>query len=65
VFEEDTPSEALRRLRPHLFVKGADHAGGRLPEHDVMAEWGGQIVFVPLVEGRSTTRILHHVAAAG
>lgn len=64
VFEEDTPSEALRRLRPHLFVKGADHAGERLPEHDVMAEWGGQIVFVPLVEGRSTTRILHHVAAA-
>jgi D-beta-D-heptose 7-phosphate kinase / D-beta-D-heptose 1-phosphate adenosyltransferase len=63
VFDEDTPCAVLRQLRPHLFVKGADYAGGDIPERDVLARWGGQVVFVPLVSNRSTTRILQAAAA--
>jgi D-beta-D-heptose 7-phosphate kinase / D-beta-D-heptose 1-phosphate adenosyltransferase len=59
VFDETTPCEALRRLRPHVFVKGADHAGAPLPEQPVLEEWGGRVVFVPLLEGRSTSAVLH------
>jgi rfaE bifunctional protein nucleotidyltransferase chain/domain len=65
VFEEDTPAEALATLRPHVFVKGADHAdaaGGEIPEAVVLRRWGGEVVFVPLVPGRSTTRILQAAA---
>jgi rfaE bifunctional protein nucleotidyltransferase chain/domain len=65
VFEEDTPAEALAALRPHVFVKGADHAdaaGGEIPEAVVLRRWGGEVVFVPLVPGRSTTRILQAAA---
>ncbi|HET8621072.1 MAG TPA: D-glycero-beta-D-manno-heptose 1-phosphate adenylyltransferase, partial [Acidimicrobiales bacterium] len=65
VFEEDTPAEALAALRPHVFVKGADHAdaaGGEIPEAAVLRRWGGEVVFVPLVPGRSTTRILQAAA---
>jgi D-beta-D-heptose 7-phosphate kinase / D-beta-D-heptose 1-phosphate adenosyltransferase len=65
VFDEDTPSEALRALRPHLFVKGADYQGAEIEERQVLAPWGGQVVLVPLVEGRSTTRLIHTAAAAG
>ena len=62
-FEEDTPAEALTRLRPHLFVKGADHAGaGEIPEAAALRPWGGEVVYVPLVPGRSTTRILQAAA---
>lgn len=64
-FDEDTPSRALRALRPDLFVKGADYEGADLEEREVMAQWGGQVVLVPLVEGRSTTRIIGIAAAAG
>jgi rfaE bifunctional protein nucleotidyltransferase chain/domain len=63
VFEEDTPVEVLRRLRPDVFVKGGDYAGAELPEAPVLAEWGGQAVTVPYLEGRSTTRLLQEVAA--
>lgn len=63
VFDEDAPCAVLEHLRPHLFVKGADHAGGDIPERDVLSRWGGQVVFVPLVSGRSTTRILQAGAA--
>jgi rfaE bifunctional protein nucleotidyltransferase chain/domain len=65
VFDEDTPSAALAAVRPHLFVKGADYAGARLEERDVVARWGGRVVLVPLVEGRSTTRLIDVAAAAG
>jgi D-beta-D-heptose 7-phosphate kinase / D-beta-D-heptose 1-phosphate adenosyltransferase len=64
-FDEDTPSRALADLRPHLFVKGADYEGAELEERQVMAQWGGQVVLVPIVEGRSTTRLIGVAAAAG
>jgi D-beta-D-heptose 7-phosphate kinase/D-beta-D-heptose 1-phosphate adenosyltransferase len=57
VFEEDTPVEALRRLRPHVWAKGGDYAGQDVPEGDVVGEWGGQAVVLPYLEGRSTTRL--------
>jgi D-beta-D-heptose 7-phosphate kinase/D-beta-D-heptose 1-phosphate adenosyltransferase len=63
VFDDDTPGEALTRLRPHLFVKGADHADRALPERDVLAVWGGRVVFLPLREGGSTSRIIRDCAA--
>lgn len=64
-FGEDTPSQALRTFRPHLFVKGADYEGTEIEERRVMARWGGQVVLVPLVDGRSTTRLIDSAAAAG
>lgn len=65
VFDEDTPCEVLRRLRPDVFVKGSDYAGDDLPERAVLAEWGGELVLLPVTDGRSTTRILQAAAAAG
>lgn len=58
VFDEDTPCRALEVVRPHLFVKGADYAGAELPEERVLAAWGGRVVLLPVVAGRSTTRLI-------
>jgi rfaE bifunctional protein nucleotidyltransferase chain/domain len=65
VFGEDTPCEVLRVLRPDLFVKGADYQDVDLDERRVLAEWGGEVVLLPLVGGRSTTRLLSAAAHAG
>jgi D-beta-D-heptose 7-phosphate kinase / D-beta-D-heptose 1-phosphate adenosyltransferase len=64
VFDEDTPALALRALRPAIFVKGGDYAEAHLHETDVMAEWGGTVVTVPFLAGRSTTRIVERIRAA-
>jgi len=64
VFDEDTPCAVLRLVRPAVFVKGADYDGRSLPEEEVLAEWGGRLVLLPLVAGRSTTGILDAAAAA-
>jgi rfaE bifunctional protein nucleotidyltransferase chain/domain len=58
LFDEDTPCDALARVRPHLFVKGADYAGTELPEEPVLAAWGGRVVLLPLMAGRSTSRLI-------
>lgn len=63
VFDEDTPDALLRTIRPHVWVKGGDYEGRRLPEARVLESWGGRTVFVPFLRGRSTTRIVAEAVA--
>jgi D-beta-D-heptose 7-phosphate kinase/D-beta-D-heptose 1-phosphate adenosyltransferase len=58
VFEQDTPVEALRRLKPHVWAKGGDYALTDLPEAAEVARWGGQTVVLPYLDGRSTTSLI-------
>ncbi len=62
VFDDDTPVGALTSVRPDIFVKGGDYTGMVLPETSVMAQWGGVVVTVPFMAGRSTTSILRRAA---
>jgi rfaE bifunctional protein nucleotidyltransferase chain/domain len=55
VFDEDTPEQILRTLRPDVWAKGGDYAGAELPEAPVLAEWGGALVVLPYLRGRSTS----------
>ena len=64
-FDEDTPAGVLEAVRPHIFVKGADYQGAEIVEQSVLARWGGHVVLVPLVEGRSTTGLIATAASAG
>jgi D-beta-D-heptose 7-phosphate kinase / D-beta-D-heptose 1-phosphate adenosyltransferase len=63
VFDEDTPTAILSRLRPDVWVKGGDYAGVEVPEAAVLAQWGGQVVTLSYLTGRSTSRLAS--AAAG
>jgi rfaE bifunctional protein nucleotidyltransferase chain/domain/rfaE bifunctional protein kinase chain/domain len=58
VFEEDTPSTVLERLRPDIWAKGGDYAGADLPEAAVLRTWGGQAVVLPYLDGHSTTALV-------
>jgi D-beta-D-heptose 7-phosphate kinase / D-beta-D-heptose 1-phosphate adenosyltransferase len=62
VFDDDTPAAALERLRPDVFAKGGDYSAGDLPEAAVLARWGGQVVTLPYLAGRSTTRLVEEAA---
>jgi len=58
VFDDDTPLGVLGRLRPHVFVKGGDYAGVEIPEVALCAGWGGTVVTVPYLSGRSTSGLV-------
>jgi D-beta-D-heptose 7-phosphate kinase/D-beta-D-heptose 1-phosphate adenosyltransferase len=54
-FEEDTPLELIRALRPDVLVKGADYTEDRVVGADLVRAAGGEVVLVDLLPGRSTT----------
>jgi rfaE bifunctional protein nucleotidyltransferase chain/domain/rfaE bifunctional protein kinase chain/domain len=60
VFDEDSPHAALERLRPDVWAKGGDYAAATLPEASLVRSWGGRVVLLPYLPGRSTTRIIEH-----
>lgn len=63
LFDEDTPSELIRALCPHIHAKGSDYADAALPEAEAVAEVGGRIVIVPLVGDHSTSGVIERIVA--
>ncbi len=58
VFDQDDPREALADLRPDVWAKGGDYGAAELPEAPLVRGWGGRVVLLPYLDGRSTTSIL-------
>jgi rfaE bifunctional protein nucleotidyltransferase chain/domain len=58
VFDEDTPLELIRHLRPDVLVKGGDYAPSDVVGAEDVRSWGGRVEIVPLTEGQSTTSII-------
>jgi len=58
VFEEDTPLELIREVRPAVLVKGGDYTREKVVGHDVVEAYGGEVVLVDLVPGHSTTSMV-------
>jgi D-beta-D-heptose 7-phosphate kinase / D-beta-D-heptose 1-phosphate adenosyltransferase len=56
-FDEDTPAELYDAVRPDVLVKGGDYR----PDEVAGREAAGEVVIVPLLEGRSTTALLGSV----
>jgi len=61
VFEQDDPRTALAQLRPDLWVKGGDYDVESMPETPDVRAWGGQVLALPLLAGRSSTRTLQRL----
>ena len=64
-FDEDTPVETLRLLRPDIHTKGGDYKLEELPEREAVEAGGGRIVLLPFLEGHSTTATLNRLAEEG
>lgn len=58
VFEEDTPEVLISKLQPDIHVKGGDYTIESLPESKIVLSYGGKVVIMPLLKGRSTTKIV-------
>jgi rfaE bifunctional protein nucleotidyltransferase chain/domain len=62
-FDEDTPTELIRDIRPDILVKGGDYDMDRLPETSVVRAYGGRALALPFVDGYSTTRLVSRIRA--
>ena len=58
-FDEDTPERVIGDIKPDIHVKGGDYTIESLPESKIVQAYGGKVVILPLLEGRSSTRIIN------
>lgn len=59
-FDEDTPYEIIKRIRPDVLVKGGDWEGNVVGS-DVVTANGGEVRTVELLPGRSTTELIDKI----
>lgn len=64
LFEEDTPLELIRELRPDILVKGGDYIPDMVAGAAEVQGWGGRVVIVPLTAGHSTSAIIDRLRGA-
>jgi D-beta-D-heptose 7-phosphate kinase/D-beta-D-heptose 1-phosphate adenosyltransferase len=62
VFEEDTPLELIKRVRPMVLVKGADYRLEEVVGREVVEAAGGDVILVDLVQGQSTSGMVQRSA---
>ena len=60
-FEEDTPLELIRLIRPDVLVKGADYSKENVVGREIVEANGGRVELIPLVPGHSTSDIIRRI----
>ncbi|VBB09300.1 carbohydrate kinase pfkb [Lucifera butyrica] len=59
LFDEETPLELIRRVKPDILVKGGDYK----PEEVVGREFAGKVEIIDFEPGRSTTGLIQRILA--
>jgi len=54
-FDEETPIELIRSVRPNVLIKGADYSEDQVVGAREVRSWGGEVKLADLVDGASTT----------
>ncbi|MFW6386448.1 MAG: D-glycero-beta-D-manno-heptose 1-phosphate adenylyltransferase [Bacillota bacterium] len=61
LFSEPTCSKLLQEIKPEIYIKGGDYTKESLPEWPAVVEYGGEVEFIDLVSGRSTSKIIEKI----
>jgi D-beta-D-heptose 7-phosphate kinase / D-beta-D-heptose 1-phosphate adenosyltransferase len=63
LFDEDTPYQLIEALRPDVVTKGADYSRKEdVVGWDIVEGYGGSVRLLDLVEGRSSTQLIHRAS---
>lgn len=57
LFDEETPLELIRKVQPHILVKGADYKPEDIIGYDIVKARGGEIKTIEFLPGYSTSAI--------
>ena len=60
-FDETTPIELLKRVRPEIYVKGGDYDIEALAETRWVRSWGGEARALAFVDGYSTSALVRRI----
>lgn len=63
LFEEDTPLELIKYLKPDVLVKGGDYTEDQIVGAQEVKAYGGEVRILDFVEGYSSSRIIGQIQA--
>ncbi len=63
LFDEPTPVELLKLVRPEVYVKGGDYDIETLEETRWVRSWGGEAQALSFVDGYSTSALVQRIRA--
>lgn len=66
IFDDVTASSLVAALEPEIYVKGGDWGrpdGPQPPEAEIVAAYGGRVIYLPYVANRSTSDLIARVRA--
>jgi D-glycero-beta-D-manno-heptose 1-phosphate adenylyltransferase len=61
LFEEDTPEDLIKMIRPDVLVKGGDYTIDKIVGADFVQSTGGKVEIIPFVDGYSTTSLINKI----
>ncbi|HOW57196.1 MAG TPA: D-glycero-beta-D-manno-heptose 1-phosphate adenylyltransferase [Smithellaceae bacterium] len=61
IFSEQTPLELINYLQPDILIKGGDWPEEKVVGRNEVKKWGGRVVIVPEIAGKSTTNIVEKI----
>ncbi len=61
LFQEDTPHNYLKAVKPHIHVKGTDRSIDQIIEKDILEKLGAELKLIQITEGVSTTNIIEKI----
>jgi D-beta-D-heptose 7-phosphate kinase/D-beta-D-heptose 1-phosphate adenosyltransferase len=61
IFDEDTPLELIKIVKPDVLVKGGDYTLEQIVGAKEVMGWGGKVVINPIVPGCSTTGLIEKI----
>jgi D-beta-D-heptose 7-phosphate kinase/D-beta-D-heptose 1-phosphate adenosyltransferase len=61
IFQELTPLELINYLKPDVLIKGGDWPEEKIVGGEEIKKWGGRVVIIPEVTGKSTTNIVEKI----
>jgi len=62
LFDEDTPLELIKAIKPDVLVKGGDYTLEQIVGAKEVMENGGRVVINPIIQGFSTTGLIGKIA---
>jgi D-beta-D-heptose 7-phosphate kinase/D-beta-D-heptose 1-phosphate adenosyltransferase len=62
-FDEDTPIDLIKAVRPDVLIKGADYAEDEVIGGDLVKSWGGEVRLAAIVDGYSTSAAIARMTA--
>jgi D-beta-D-heptose 7-phosphate kinase/D-beta-D-heptose 1-phosphate adenosyltransferase len=63
LFDEDTPLDLINAIQPDVIIKGSDYTENQVVGGADVKSWGGKVVLIPIVPGRSTSSIIEKLAS--